>query len=98
MKYQSMLNFCQCHLDEQVRPSYWDIRPSGGCMMVGRISEQLVEVFSKTAVAVMCRGSLAGFLQLESWRWAWLYAQHTLTGGTSSTSLYPFWPLLPVDA
>lgn len=67
-------------------------------MMVGRISEQLVEVFSKTAVAVMCRGSLAGFLQLESWRWAWLYAQRTLTGvGASSTSLYPFWPLLTSD-
>ena len=34
-------------------------------MMVGRISKLLVEVLSKTAVAVMCRGSLTG---LYRWR------------------------------
>ena len=57
--------------------------------MMGRISERLVEVLSKTAGAVMCGGSLAGVLQVESWKWAWLYAPCTVAAGTSGTVHLP---------
>ena len=56
--------------------------------MVGRISERLVEVFC-TTVAVMCGGSLAGVLQVESWKWAWLYAWCSVAAGTSGTVHLP---------
>ena len=57
--------------------------------MVGRISERLVEVFCTTTVAVMCGGSLAGVLQVESWKWAWLYARCSVAAGTSGTVHLP---------